>query len=132
MEINKIPVVPEPLVQSNSAAKTTKKQAGTIKTAESFHDVLCRELVIAGKLRVSAHAQKRMKERNITIDQQDWEKINSALHKVEAKGAKNSLMIHEDLALIVSVTNRTVISAMDKKAMKEHVFTNIDSAVIVK
>lgn len=73
-----------------------------------------------------------MMERNIKLDQTDWHKINNAINKAENKGAHNSLLIHGELALIVSVKNRTVISAMDEVSMKEHVFTNIDSAVIIK
>ena len=36
-----------------------------------------------------------------------------------------------DLAFIVSIKNRTVITAMDGASMKENVFTNIDGAVIL-
>jgi flagellar operon protein len=37
----------------------------------------------------------------------------------------------DDVALVVSVRNRTVITAMDKENLRNNVFTNIDSAVIV-
>jgi flagellar operon protein len=33
-------------------------------------------------------------------------------------------------AFVVSVRNSTVITAVDREHMREHVFTNIDSAVI--
>ena len=33
-------------------------------------------------------------------------------------------------AFVVSVRNKTVITAVDQEHMREHVFTNIDSAVI--
>jgi len=36
----------------------------------------------------------------------------------------------DKLALVVSVRNKTVITAMDEARMKEGVFTNIDSVVI--
>jgi len=36
------------------------------------------------------------------------------------------------LALIVSIKNRTVITAVDGQSLKENVFTNIDSAVIAR
>jgi len=35
-----------------------------------------------------------------------------------------------DVAFIVSVKNKTVVTAVDGESMKENVFTNIDSAVI--
>jgi flagellar operon protein len=37
----------------------------------------------------------------------------------------------DDVALVVSIKNRTVITAVDKASLKENVFTNIDSAVVV-
>ncbi len=52
------------------------------------------------------------------------------MDKAAAKGARESLILMDNLALVVSIRNRTVITAVDEKRMKEHVFTNIDSAVI--
>jgi hypothetical protein len=34
------------------------------------------------------------------------------------------------VAFVVSVKARTVITAVDRSSMRDHVFTNIDSAVI--
>lgn len=128
MEIKKLQIIPEPVVPKNDA----KNKKLPDKPAESFQDVLFRELDSARQIKISAHAQRRLVERNIDIDRKDWEKITGAMNKAESKGAVNSLLIHGELVLIVSVKNRTVISAMDKENMKEHVFTNIDSAVIIK
>jgi flagellar operon protein len=50
--------------------------------------------------------------------------------QAEAKGSKDSLILLDDLALVVSVQNRLVVTAMDEQSSKEHVFTNIDSVVI--
>lgn len=121
-----------------TAPGSTVKKAGAevpnskTKPANDFHDFLFRELANTRQINVSAHAQKRMQERNIILHKQDWEKINSAVDRAEAKGAVNSLLIHGGTALLVSVKNRTVISAMDEEGMKEHIFTNIDSAVIIR
>jgi flagellar operon protein len=53
------------------------------------------------------------------------------IEKAAQKGAKESLVMIDDIALVVSVRNRTVITAVDQQHLKENVFTNIDSAVIV-
>ena len=58
--------------------------------------------------------------------------LKDAVNKAEAKGAKESLILMDQLALVVSVKNRTVITAVDGASLKDNVFTNIDSAVIVK
>jgi flagellar operon protein len=132
MEIKGLHILPEPIINkpNNNTVAVKKQQPG--KQPTDFQDIFFRELAETSKIKVSAHAQRRLAERNIIIERQDWEKINSAVSRAEAKGANNSLLIHGDLALIVSVKNRTVISAMDEESMKEHVFTNIDSAVIIK
>jgi flagellar operon protein len=57
--------------------------------------------------------------------------IGSALDKAAAKGAKESLILMQDMAFIVNVKNRTVVTAMDSASMKDNVFTQIDSAVII-
>jgi len=51
--------------------------------------------------------------------------------KAAAKGAKEALIWLEDTAYVVSIRNRTVITAVPREAMKDNVFTNIDCAVIV-
>ena len=65
------------------------------------------------------------------IWQQDLAKINNAMDQAQAKGAKESLFLMRDLALIVSVENRTVITALQGQQAKENVFTQIDSAVLI-
>lgn len=82
-------------------------------------------------LKFSAHAQARMKLRNINLSNEDVAKLNQVVDKAQAKGAKESLILMKDLALVVSIKNRTVITAVDGANIKENIFTNIDSAVIV-
>lgn len=128
MKINGTHIIPEPIVQKTNVPG----KAPSDKRTASFQEILFREQAAAQKIKLSAHAQRRLLERNIQLAPGDWAKINNAVNRAEAKGANNSLLIHGELALIVNVKNRTVISAMDEESVKEHVFTNIDSAVIVK
>lgn len=79
----------------------------------------------------SQHAIKRLEERGITIGSQEIARLTGAVEKAQAKGAKESLVLMDNVAYIVSVTNRKVITAVDGSSMKENVFTNIDSAIIV-
>ena len=82
-------------------------------------------------LRFSQHALERMTNRGISLRPEDLVKLNEAVEKAASKGSKESLILMGDNALIVSVKNRTVVTAMDREAMKENVFTNIDSTVIL-
>jgi flagellar operon protein len=58
-------------------------------------------------------------------------KIEDAVERASQKGANESLLLMDDLAFIVSVKNRTVITVIDGQHLKDNVFTNIDSAIIV-
>jgi flagellar operon protein len=83
------------------------------------------------QLKFSAHAMQRLQSRNISLTSDDVTKMNAMADKAAAKGAKNSLFIVRDVAMVVSIKNRTVITAVDSDSMKENVFTNIDSAAII-
>ncbi|HAR64517.1 MAG: hypothetical protein DKM50_10080 [Candidatus Margulisiibacteriota bacterium] len=81
-------------------------------------------------LEFSSHAIDRLQKRNLTVSAEQLSRLNNAVNKASDKGAKESLIMVDNLAMIVSITNRKVITAMDVAGMKENVITNIDSAVI--
>ena len=82
-------------------------------------------------LKLSNHAAKRLEQRGIELKTEQMKQIGTALDKAAAKGAKESLILMQDMAFIVNVKNRTVVTAMDSESMKDNVFTQIDSAVII-
>jgi flagellar operon protein len=82
-------------------------------------------------VKFSNHAIERMKTRGITFTPEDMTRLSDAVGKAAAKGSKDSLILMNDSALIVSVKNNTVVTVMDKNALKENVFTNIDSTIVM-
>ena len=86
----------------------------------------------ATPLKFSAHAQQRLASRGITLSSDDVDKMNAMADKAAAKGAKQSLFMMRNTAMVVSIANRTVITAVDQDSMKDNVFTNIDSAAIIE
>lgn len=83
------------------------------------------------EVKLSAHAQERLKQQNINISAKDFERINDAANLAEKKGARESLMLLDNVALVVNIKNRTIITAIDKARQKDKVFTNIDSTIIL-
>lgn len=81
-------------------------------------------------VKFSAHATKRLEARNITLSAQQLNTLEDAVDKARAKGGRETLILLDNVALVVSVANRTVITAMDGDNLKDNVFTQIDSAVI--
>jgi flagellar operon protein len=82
-------------------------------------------------LKISAHAMDRLKERNITLSDSDISNLKSAVESIRSKGGREALILYNNVAYITSVKNNTIITAVDSNSLKENVFTNIDSAVIV-
>jgi len=84
----------------------------------------------AASLKFSNHAIERMHSRGISYTPETMKSIEGAVAKAAAKGSKDTLVLTGDSALIVSVKNNTVVTVMDRQAMKDNVFTNIDSTVM--
>ncbi len=82
-------------------------------------------------LKFSNHALERMNTRGIHFTPEQITKIEQSMQKATNKGAKETLVLTDDSALIVSLKNNTVVTVMDKTMLKENVFTNIDSTVFV-
>ncbi|MEW6581981.1 MAG: TIGR02530 family flagellar biosynthesis protein [Actinomycetota bacterium] len=116
-------------VGTTPAAPTGRKEP----PAAGFDRMLARRLDGAGApepLRWSAHARERLVQRRIAITPDVHERLEGAVAKAAAKGARESLVMVDDMAFVVSVKNRVVITAVDRAGMKDQVFSNIDSAVL--
>jgi flagellar operon protein len=97
------------------------------KPEQSFENVLEKELK---DIKFSKHAQQRLESRNINLSDSDMQDLSSAVDKADGKGSSESLVLLRDMAFVVSIKNRTVVTALSGDTLKENVFTNIDSAVI--
>ena len=78
-------------------------------------------------LHISAHAQKRLTDRNIPMDNNLKNSLSNAMNELSEKGAKDSLVITKEGAFLVNVPNRTLVTAMDHTEMRDGIVTNIDS-----
>jgi flagellar operon protein len=83
-------------------------------------------------LHFSKHATKRLEQRGLDMDAAQMERLERAVGQAAEKGSKDSLILLDELALVVSIQNRTVVTAVDEASRREHVFTNIDSVVIAQ
>ncbi|REB09760.1 flagellar protein [Sporosarcina sp. BI001-red] len=82
-------------------------------------------------LKVSKHATERLTERNIMISEAEWAHVTDKVNEAKAKGIRDSLVLMDQAALIVSAKNSTVITAMDRTEAKDQLFTNIDGTIIL-
>jgi flagellar operon protein len=95
----------------------------------AFGDVLAAKLQSA-PVAFSGHARQRIEQRGIPVDAQTLARLGGGVQRAAEKGSRSALVLVDDNAFVVSVPNKTVITAVDREHMREQVFTNIDSAVI--
>jgi flagellar operon protein len=124
----------DPLQVAEAArARQAAPAAGATAPAKpggpSFGDVLAGKLD-AAPVRFSGHALQRIERRGISVDASVMARLGEGVSRAAAKGSRDSVVMVDQTAFVVSVPNRTVITAVDREHMREHVFTNIDSAVI--
>lgn len=105
---------------ANTPAQETAKAGNLAKATDA-----------TGGLKFSNHAIERMQSRGISYDPSRLAKLDEAVKKAAAKGSKDTLVLMDDSAAIVSVKNNTVVTVMDKNNLKENVFTNIDSTIVI-
>jgi len=83
------------------------------------------------KVQFSKHAKQRVEQRGIEITDSFMDSLSMAVSKAREKGSKDMVVIDSSGAFIVNVPNNIVVTAINSDEMKENVFTNIDSAVII-
>lgn len=118
---------PNPVQPAGKPAQPTVHPQKKTGTADSFATILEQ----TQGLKFSQHAQERLRARNIAFSADELKQLEGAVNNVAQKGGRDSLVMLGDAALVVSVSNRTVVTAMDRTQMQGNVFTNIDSAVII-
>ncbi len=124
---DRITIIPQPITPARSKPVVRKQQP---TAPPGSFDQLLRNKIEQSGVNFSKHAVDRMNSRGIQFSPDQMQRLESAVSQVEAKGGRESLVMIDDTALVVSVKNDTVVTVVDKEQMKNNVFTNIDSAVI--
>lgn len=126
---------PRPIGQAGTAAGQSASQTKTYSPKELAFEQLLKERLAEteekSSLQFSRHAAQRIQQRGIVMDTRKMEELSQAVEKARSKGAKDVVVIGRDEAYIVNVPNNTVITTVSGREMKENIFTNIDSAVIL-
>lgn len=111
------------------SGKQVGKQTGTV-SQPSFENILNEKLKGSEEVKFSKHAEMRLKTRNLELTDEQKVRLNEAVGKADAKGIKDSLVLLDNMAFIVSVKNKMVVTCADGNELNENVFTNIDGAII--
>lgn len=111
-------------------SSTPKQNNVNEKNTASFKSVLEDKLKKESFI-ISNHAALRLQDRNISLNESDMKKINDGINKAQEKGCKDCLILYKDVAMVASIKNRTIITAVDKESSRGNVFTNIDGVVLL-
>jgi flagellar operon protein len=115
------------LGRANGVGEQPAKPASTVKPVQGPSFIETLESVQG--VRFSNHALKRLQTRDISLNSDNVSRLSDAIDKAEKRGGKSSLVMVDDLAFIVNIHNRTVVTALDANQRGEGVFTQIDSVV---
>ncbi|MCL2707487.1 MAG: hypothetical protein FWF03_00055 [Defluviitaleaceae bacterium] len=108
-------------VAESQAAKQAAQANANAAAVPSFGQVL--------NVQFTKHANTRLNDRKINLSEVQLERVKDGINRANEKGIRDSLVLVDDVALVVNVRSRTVITAL--KQGIDHVFSNIDGAVIV-
>lgn len=118
---------PLPTAPARPSGGAAPGRAGAPGGGPSFAEQLRRS---AGGVEFSKHALQRIERRGIPTDAATMARLEAGIDRAAAKGAREAVVLVDRAAFVVSIANRTVITAVDSAHMRDHVFTNIDSAAI--
>lgn len=108
-------------IVQNSQQKSAVGKVGENSFADTLNQVQ--------EVRFSSHAQKRLQSRQISLNEDCVSRLSDAVDKADKRGGQSSLVLMDDLAFIVNVRDRLVVTALDTNNRGEGVFTQIDSVV---
>ena len=113
----------------NSSRKTVKAAQENLVSFQEILQNKSQEQNVSGTQDLKFSV--RLENRGIELTDAQLERLNGGARKAGQKGIRDSLVIVDDLAFIVNVPNKTVVTAMNSRETEENVFTNINGAVIM-
>ncbi len=121
--------------RTNQVNQVSQRQLNNLQSYPgyglNFSAMLEQQLNKTDGLQFSKHAKERVEQRGIEVTDTLLDGLNQAVEKAREKGAKDVVIIGEKGAFIVNVPNKVVVTTMTQSEMKDNVFTNIDSAIIL-
>jgi flagellar operon protein len=122
-----------PNVTSLPSKGSAGASANTLKSGEQseFAKLIGGNAPVEKKVELSTHAAKRLQERNISFDGEEYVKLQEALGKLRTKGGHDSLVVTGKAAYVLDVDRGMIVTAVDRESMGENVFTKIDSTIFM-
>jgi flagellar operon protein len=81
-------------------------------------------------LHLSGHALRRLEQRGIDLGPNELDRLRGAFDQLAGKGGRQSVVMLDQVAYVVNVPSKTVVTAVAPNDERDAVFTKIDSVVI--
>lgn len=117
-----------PNIINNNNFNLNKKDIKESTSQNSFEDILQNKKQ-ENNIQFSKHASLRLINRNLTLSNSQIKRVEQGIQKAKQKGINESLVLVDNIALVVNIKNNIVVTAIQNN--NERVYTNIDGAVIV-
>ena len=115
----------------NNQSNLGKVNNGQTAAKKESFSALMEKRMTEENLKFSKHAQMRIEERGINVSDKLLNDLDNAVERARKKGAKDTVIIGTEGNFLVNIPNNTVVTTMTQKEMKENVFTNIDSVILI-
>lgn len=125
---DQLKILPRPITQVERRGSSAQPATGPGQ-ATAF-DSLLQSKLATPEVKFSRHATERLQQRSIDVSAAQVQRLNQAVAQLESKGGRDSLVLLDNLAMVVSVKNQTVVTVAEQQQLQNQIFTNIDSAVI--
>lgn len=109
--------------------KNSNINQNNFQEEKSFKSILESKAKASNNIQFSKHASMRLGNRNINLSNSQMKRVEQGIEKAKEKGIKDSLVLVDNVALVVNIKNNIVITAIQND--NDKVYSNIDGAVIV-
>lgn len=128
MDYSRFRPIETPIIKANPYKKNLQPQPAA---GQPFAAHLQTAIKTNNQLTISKHAEQRLKERNININDDSWAKIQEKVTEAKNMGVNDSLVLLPNAALIVNAKNQTVITALGRDEASAKIFTNINGTIVL-
>jgi len=123
-------IVPLGAIDPLAGQGTVKRPAPSSPADPAAFKAALGEASRASGLSFSRHAMQRIERRELSPSADQLARLGAGADLASSKGSRSAAVLVDDLAFVVAVPSRTVVTAIDRSRMQQNVFTNIDTAVI--
>jgi flagellar operon protein len=121
-------------VKTRSIVDPTKQAESSpsqeVRSGPSFDEILAAQLPM-GTVKLTTDAQAALKAVGIELTPLELDRIGQGIDAMSQSGGQKGLLVGEKVAVVVDVGERTITTATARTETRDHVFSDIDSVMLL-